>query len=110
MLVLALAACTGTKTESSTEPTAVETVAQAQPTATPVPATDTPAAAQSSTAEPVAVAETPTAVAPGCYPEPISKLINLTANDKIAPVSADDWQKGGDDSARVVVIEYGDFQ
>ncbi len=81
MLILALAACTGTpQTETNTEPTAVETVAQVQPTETSVPATDTPAPASLPTDEPVAETETSPAVEPGCYPDPISNLIDLTPN------------------------------
>ena len=112
VLILALAACTGTSpTETNAEPTAAETVAQAQPTATTAPAaTDTPTAAAPAPTDAPVVADTPTPIAPGCYPAPISDLIDLTANEKIAPVTADDWQKGGDTSAPITVIEYGDFQ
>ncbi len=113
VLVLALAACNGT-TQSATnaEPTAVETVAQVQPTEkTEVAATATPSepAADVAATEPAPV-ETPTPIAPGCYPEPISNLIDMTPNAKLAPVTAEEWQSGGDASAPITVIEYSDFQ
>ncbi len=111
ILLLALTACNGAN-NSNTEPTAVETVAQVQPTATTpsVAPTEIPTSSADAGSVPATDVATPTPVAPGCYPDSISSLIDLTANENIAPVSAAEWQKGGDASAPITVVEYGDFQ
>ncbi len=99
VLLLALTACnSASKSEGETP------VAEATPTA--VPATATPAESASAP-----VAAEPTAEAPGCYASSITSLIDMQPDTAIAAVSdADLWQSGGDASARVTVVEYGDFQ
>jgi len=110
ILMLSVAACGTTTSQTDTEPTAVAQVQPTPTTAETVAPVATEAPAEPTATEAPAVVETPTPVPPGCYPEPITNLIDLTKNSKIAPVSADEWQSGGPDSAPITVIEYSDFQ
>lgn len=99
VLLLALTACNNASKSEGETPVAAATPTVAPATATPAERTAVPVAAE------------PTAEAPGCYASSIGSLIDMQPNTAIAAVSdADLWQSGGDASARVTVVEYGDFQ
>ena len=122
ILILLLTACgnRGSEAEATvTEPaeevaqaTPTEVTEESQPEATPteVPSTVTPtqpAAAETNIAEEESAAPVGEAA---CRLESIQELLPLEPLPGIASVSADDWQHGGGQEARVQIIEYGDFQ
>jgi hypothetical protein len=102
-LSLALAACGAQPPATPTE-TAAETPAPAAVENTP-----TTAAAQAPPTEVAAASATPAQTVVAATQPANCVPVEVPKNDKIAPVTDQDWAKGPA-TAPVTLIEYGDFQ